>query len=136
MPTHSAMKICRIIFLLLSIWILSNCSRDQLPESMVECDETVTYTNVIKPIIDESCAYTGCHDGAGGIGPADYTRYSGGMLRHLNSGSFKSRTIDQKDNPSLGMPPSQSVYPETIKEELTPDELEMVMCWLENGFPE
>ena len=112
-----------------------NCSRDQLPESMVECDDTVTYENVIKPIIDESCAYSGCHDGGAGIGPADYTRYDG-MLRHLNSGSFRSRTLDQKDSPSIGMPPDQSVYVESLKDDLTDEELEMITCWLDNGFPE
>ena len=129
------MKNLLIILLLSFLWLLTDCSRDQLAESTVDCDESVTYNGVIKPIIDESCSYSGCHDGRGGIGPADYTRYSG-ILRHLNSGSFRSRTIDQKDSPSLGMPPDASVYPETLKESLTDDELEMITCWLDNGFPE
>jgi len=122
-------------FLFLSIFLFTDCSRDKLEESQVECDESVTYNTVIKPIIDESCAYSGCHDGGAGIGPADYTRYDG-MLRHLNSGSFRSRTIDQKDSPSIGMPPDMSVYVESLKDDLSEEELEMITCWLDNGFPE
>jgi len=115
--------------------LLSNCTRDQLAQSQVDCDESVTYNTMIKPIIDNSCSYSGCHDGGAGIGPANYTRYDG-MLKHLNSGSFRSRTIDQRDSPSLGMPPDMSVYEETLKDDLTPEELEIMTCWLDNGFPE
>ena len=130
------MKQVYLYTLVLSVTsILLSCSRDKLEESQVECDDSVTYSTVIKPIIDESCAYSGCHDGGAGIGPADYTRYDG-MLRHLNAGSFRSRTIDQKDSPSIGMPPDMSVYTESLKDDLTEDELEMITGWLDNGFPE
>ncbi len=89
----------------------------------------------VRAIIDQTCAYSGCHDGAGGIGPRNYNTYDG-MLRHLESGSFSSRVIDQRDNPSLGMPPNQSVYTESLQDDLTEVQLEIITCWLQNGFPE
>jgi len=88
----------------------------------------------VKSIIDQTCSYSGCHDGAGGIGPGDYTTYEG-MLRDLESGSFANRVIDMKDNPSRGMPPDASVYPQTLQDDLSPTQLEIITCWLQEGFP-
>jgi len=124
-----------VVLILGTSMLVLSCSRDKLEESEVECDDTVTYSNIIKPIIDESCAYSGCHDGGAGIGPGDYTKFSG-IVRDLNNGSFESRTINQKDSPSIGMPPDNSVYPESLKDDLTQEELDMIMCWLDNGYPE
>ncbi|MDF1866072.1 MAG: hypothetical protein P1U70_14665 [Saprospiraceae bacterium] len=100
------------------------------------CDiVTVTYESHIKDIIDNSCAYAGCHDGAGGIGPGNYTNY-GGLNSDINSGSFKERVIDQKDDSSLGMPPNQSAWPQSLKDDLTEDELELMQCWINANYPE
>ena len=89
----------------------------------------------VKAIIDQTCSYSGCHDGAGGIGPGNYTRYQG-MLRDLENGSFASRVIDVRENPSLGMPPDQSVYPQSLQDDLTEVQLEIITCWLQEGFPQ
>jgi len=88
----------------------------------------------IKGIIDQTCSYSGCHDGAGGIGPGNYTTYEG-MLRDLEDGSFAARVIDVRDNPSLGMPPDKSVYAQSQQDDLTPVQLEVITCWLQEGFP-
>lgn len=89
----------------------------------------------VKGIIDETCAYSGCHDGAGGIGPGNYFVYEG-LLRDLESGSFASRVLTQRDNPSLGMPPDKSVYPQSRQDSLSPIQLEIITCWLQEGFPQ
>ena len=50
---------------------LGACDYNKLPEPEPPefCDTAdVTYNNQIKAIVDNSCAYSGCHDGAGGIG--------------------------------------------------------------------
>lgn len=42
------------------------------------CDtSSITWTNVIKPIIDQSCAYVGCHGGGTKSGDHDLTTYEG-----------------------------------------------------------
>jgi len=115
------------------------CTNDELlpPENPAFCDtiSVTTYENGVKTIIDNSCAYAGCHDGAGGIGPGNYSGYSG-LLPFLSNNAVFERVVSLRDNPSLGMPPSQSVYQESQKDNLTDDEFEIFQCWLLSGFPE
>ena len=111
------------------------CNADVV-EPAQGCDLIVTsYDTNVKAIIDQTCAYSGCHDGSGGIGPGDYNSYDG-LLQDLESGSFTNRVITVKDNPSLGMPPDKSVYPQSQQDTLSPTQLEIITCWLQEGFPE
>ena len=110
------------------------CSRDNFTPTVIDCDEQFTYENQIKPIIDSSCSYSGCHDAGSGIGPLNYTIYEG-MLPHLTNGSFRDRVILQKDDIIKGMPPDTVTWPQSIKTELSDEELDMIACWLEGGFP-
>lgn len=119
---------------------LLSCSGDVV-EPAGGCDNLATEyesddPNVatVEDIINQTCAYSGCHDGAGGIGPGDYSSYDR-ILRDLESGSFASRVITQRDNPSLGMPPDQSVYPQSRQDSLSTTQLEIITCWLQEGFP-
>ena len=122
------------IFVLL-ILFLSNCAADGV-EPAEGCDLVeATYNTNVKDIIDQTCAYSGCHDGAGGIGPGNYNSYDR-ILRDLESGSFGNRVITLRDNPSLGMPPDRSVYPQSLQDSLSAIQLEIITCWLQAGFPE
>ncbi len=121
--------------LLLAAGVLYACSRDELipPEA---CETmTPTYEGNIKDIINQTCAYSGCHDGSGGIGPGDYTSFAG-LEPELLSGNFTDRVLSQRNNPSRGMPPNKSVYPESQQDDLSPIQLEIIQCWIQNGFPE
>lgn len=112
------------------------CTNDVLPEPAIQaqCDSMiVTYDGVVKDIINSSCAYTGCHS-SGGIGIGNYGTYEG-LLTVLESGLFENRVIAQKDDPAIGMPPNSSVYPESIKDDLTEEELLIIQCWLLAGYP-
>lgn len=135
------MKNLIYLFGLLSILTITfstpSCMSKKLEQIEPELCDTVmvTYESHIKEIIDNSCAYAGCHDGAGGIGPRDYTTY-GGMETHINNESFKERVIDQKDDPAIGMPPNQSAWPQSLKDDLTLEELDLVQCWINAGYPE
>jgi hypothetical protein len=135
------MKILFYVFGLISILGIAlstpSCMSKKLEQVEPELCDTVmvTYESHIKEIIDNSCAYAGCHDGAGGIGPRDYTNL-GGMQTHLDNGSFKERVIDQKDDEAIGMPPNQSVWPQSLKDDLTDEELELMQCWINAGYPE
>ncbi|HHM20865.1 MAG TPA: hypothetical protein ENJ20_02475 [Bacteroidetes bacterium] len=119
---------------------LTACTSDKLPpnDSPAFCDNLFpTYSQDVKTIIDESCAYSGCHDGAGGIGPFNYTDYKT-LSDYLDTkmAVFRDRVFDQKEDPVIGMPPDQSVYPESFKDDLTEQELEVLRCWLDSGYPE
>lgn len=112
------------------------CEYNKLPEpELPEFCETadVTYNGQMKDIINNSCAYSGCHDGAGGIGPFNFTNYNG-----LSNafGMMRTRVITLKDDPAQGMPPNSSVYPQSQKDDLTQEELELFECWIDAGFPE
>jgi hypothetical protein len=114
--------------LLLSVYA---CTADQLPEpSSQPCTgQIITYEADIRPIIESSCAYAGCHLGAA---PGIYNDYDG-LLPDLENGSFKNRVIDQRDDAVRGMPPNYATPPNP--QDLTADELELIRCWLDAGFP-
>lgn len=120
-------------FFPLTVFILfTACTNDSLGEpQMGDCDNLeVTYVSLIKPIIDESCAYSTCHlDTA----PGTFTSYSG-LLPALENGEFRNRVINLKDDPTLGMPPSFS--PSDRPSSLTEEQLNLIRCWLDNNFPE
>ncbi len=117
-----------------------SCTNVELPppETPAFCDAIVaSYNTNVKDIIDQSCAYSGCHDGSGGIGLGDYTSYSEILgTGVLENGSFRNRVFGQKDDPVAGMPPNQSVYTQSQKDDLTEEELQILECWLAQGYPE
>ena len=124
----------QILLCLLTIISLS-CSRDTFEPEDLDCASDISYNNGVKEILDASCAYSGCHDGIGGIGPGDYGSYAG-MLADLQNGSFENRVIFQKDDPTFGMPPNVEIYPQSLVSDLTEEQLDIISCWLEAGFPE
>jgi len=118
------------LFLFLSIALFAtSCGSDD-----DSCGET--YDNgQVKAIIDKTCAYAGCHSGGADAGmfipevAKDYSTYAG-LLANLNSGVFATRTFD-----SLDMPPPMWT-PADKPQELTSAELDILMCWMEDGYPE
>lgn len=88
-----------------------------------------TYEVEIRPIIEASCAYSGCHLGGA---PGLYNSYEG-LLANLNDGTFRQRVISQKDDPNVGMPPNYA--PSDRPQDLTAEELNLIECWLDAGFP-
>lgn len=128
------MKYSLFAFLSLAIGILSlpSCTADELPEPMeTPCDgEMLTYEEDIRGIIEQTCAYSGCHLGGA---PGVYIDYNG-LLSDLESGRFRERVVEQRDNPTVGMPPEYA--PEGRPKELTERQLQMITCWLEAGYPQ
>ncbi len=110
-----------------------------VPTIVISCDKDddmceATYDTNVKPIIEAACSYSGCHSGGDASmwvpdGSKDYTTYAG-MLDNLNNGLFKERTLD-----SLNMPDPMFV-PDNYPETLTQEELDILACWIDNGFPE
>ena len=113
------------------------CTNDVLPppETPAFCNDIIAaYNTNVKSIIEESCTYAGCHNGAGGVTSTNYTSYNL-LLSILNNGEFRNKVLGQKDDPLLGMPPDHSVYPESVKDDLTEEELQIIECWLNQGYP-
>lgn len=124
------MKYTLTITVLMAI-LLAGCDREILPPAEKCEDGSVSYDNGVKEIIDLTCSYSGCHDGASA--PGNFLTFEG-LERYLNDGSFTSRVIDLKDNPTRGMPPNQSIYSESQQDDLTEVQLEIIKCWIQNDF--
>ncbi len=113
---------------------LQACTNDELPEpSAPSCNTTttVTYEGEIKAIIDNSCAYAGCH--ISGFSSGDFTTYDG-IEGFTTSGSFMDRVITQREDPNSGMPPNYAV--DDRPKDLTDEELLLVECWIDGGYLE
>lgn len=124
-------KMSRLISLTYLL-LLFSCTRDSLGEPIKgDCENlNVTYVAMIKPIIDETCAYSTCHlDSA----PGNFLSFNG-LLPYLENGEFKNRVLNIKDDPTLGMPPD--FVPNNRPFSLTDEELNLIRCWLDNNFPE
>lgn len=112
----------------------SGCTSDQLPEPMVAstCTDTISaYDPQVRQIIEESCAYSGCH--LDGTAPGVYDSYQG-VLPNIESGAFRTRVLELKDDPNQGMPPDYA--PEGRPKDLTQEQLDLLECWLDSGYPE
>lgn len=121
------------LFFILLVTIVSSpaCTNDELAEpTEIPCDDVAaSYVTDIEPIIEATCAYNGCHLGSA---PGIYTSYEG-LLPQLEGGSFRERVITMQADQNLGMPPDYA--PADRPRDLTADELTLIECWLDDGFP-
>lgn len=112
----------KLVFLTPLIFILQSCYFDNEEDiyGPVSCDvSAVTFSNQVAPIINSSCATTGCHV-SGGSGPGNFTVFSE-LIAKVNNGSFENRVLIQKT-----MPPNSPL----------PDcDLQILQAWIDNGAP-
>ncbi|MEQ8707255.1 MAG: hypothetical protein RIC19_25205 [Phaeodactylibacter sp.] len=117
-----------------SVVLYSGCTSDKLPEPMIAgtCTDTIpAYDPQIRQIIEETCAYSGCH--LDGTAPGVYDSYQG-LLPNIESGALRTRVLQLKDDPNQGMPPDYA--PEGRPKDLTQEQLDLIECWLDSGYPE
>lgn len=127
----NAALLSRFCLLFISI-SLAACTTDQLPEpDPGDCANVMpTYSADIESIIEQSCAYSGCHLGDA---PGVYNSYAG-LLPVLESGEFRNRVVDIRTDPNMGMPPNDA--PTGRPTDLSDAQIELINCWLAAGFPE
>lgn len=106
---------------LLVFYSFFSCKQDKLPlpEVPTFCDSiTATYDGSVKAIIDAKCAVAGCHLNTQNPNLNNYSQV------FENSDRIAVRSLDLKTMPQFGMP------------QLTDEEIEILTCWREAGFPE
>ncbi|MEL7123489.1 MAG: hypothetical protein AAFO07_28845 [Bacteroidota bacterium] len=115
------------LYLFWVIVFLNSCTLDELrPTRETSCDNIVTsYELNIRQIVDNTCAYSGCHP--------EYTDFQG-ILPVLDDGSFNSRVLRLAADPNLGMPPDYA--PANRPKDLSEEQINLITCWLENDYPE
>lgn len=106
------------ICLLLSLLFFVYCTKDSVEEPDA-CSTSPTYNDSARALIQNKCAFSGCHDGASGVG--NYTTYMG-IQRNLENGSFRREVLEARTMPQSGT--------------LSTEEFELFRCWAENGYPE
>ena len=82
----------------------------------------VNYTEHIKPILDQSCATSGCHNSSTRQSGFDFSNFDD-VLRGFQNGN----SISRMQNSSRPMPPSGTLPQECI---------DLVLNWKNNGFIE
>ena len=113
----------KFLFFVIIIFSIS-CTRDMVTEVESDCGEKVTYENQIRPIINTSCSYTGCHSGTA---PGDFTSYE------TMSNYFESEIIENRVIIIQNMPP---IYATGGPVSLSMEELDLFKCWIDSGYPE
>lgn len=115
--------------ILLPAIILVSCTKEEgklpvqntPPPPPGACD-TVTWSKHIQPLVKKNCSTTpGCHTGAAPQGNVNLDTYEQ-VKGKAETGRIKARVFDKIPAP---MPPSPST--------LTPAELNLLQCWLDNG---
>ncbi|MCF8237909.1 MAG: hypothetical protein K9I85_07110 [Saprospiraceae bacterium] len=116
------------VYSLMIIGLQFGCQHDPIISIEPDpCQIPLSYQIDILPLIQETCNYSGCHDGA-------YNDYEG-IEPKLQSGKLVDRVFHRMNDPVLRMPPSKTVYPNVIREHLTQEELDLLQCWINQGYP-
>ena len=110
-----------ILLIMVSFTIIA-CDNVELPEPPPPpiCD-TLTYNVHLQPIIDNSCAFSGCHDEIQ-TAPGNFTNYAT-LLPYLEDGLFAQRIFIDRDMP---LAPGS----------LNSSQMDSIECWLNTGFLE
>jgi len=120
------MKYKRPPFLLTAIIVIAvtilaqSCVDHTLPEVEIDtCGGTVSYITEVKPIVDTSCAITGCHNGDNGA-DKNWTVFS----------NFQSKSSNVKDR--ITRPPGAPGHMPLVGS-ITVDQIQAIVCWVDQG---
>jgi hypothetical protein len=113
-----------IVGALFSSLFFVSCQKDTV--STVDCTGlTPTYTRDIKPILNASCALSGCH--------TSYTAQAGIDLSNFNSASEAS--LQDRFLGSIQQKKGYRPMPQNAAQ-LSADKIQLITCWVQNGSPD
>ncbi len=64
-----------ILYLIVSVCILTACAKDKVPSEFAACSDPVSFSEVIQPLVEANCV--GCHNEAAAAGDVILTNHSG-----------------------------------------------------------
>ena len=105
-------------------FILTSC--DNSSDDMFDCDGiTPTYTADVKPILDASCAKSGCHDA--------FTVQNG-----VNLSNYSTASAISQEERFLGVIHHREGFPPMPFDgpKLPQAQLQILSCWVQNGSPQ
>ena len=105
----------------LAIMLFQSCDYNALPEPQTDsCDGAVSFSDDVQPIINRSCAISGCHNGDNGA-DKNWT-----VLANLQA---KKNTVKDRITRPVGTPGHMPAIPP----ELTIVEIQQIVCWVDQG---
>ena len=117
----------KFLIVFFSFGLVVSCSDDDDNNEETTCDQyTATYDGDVKEIINNSCAYSGCH--VANFPNGNFENFDS-LKTYLDDGKFEDRVLVLKN-----MPPQYA--PDDKPKELTDEQLEILTCWKDAGYPE
>lgn len=111
---------CAVLFCLLAA-----CKKEAITE--YDCTGYApTYTIDVKPILNRSCAVSGCHNSGSKKSGLDYSGYAAARAGASESDEFLGSI--QHKNGYQAMPRQRPMLSEA--------EIRTLSCWIRNGMPE
>lgn len=101
-----------LLFLITFAW--TGCTYETLPAPAFNCENGVSFSEDIKPIIETKCAIAGCHDGSASY-PPDFNVFE----------NFQERAELVKRYTGDGTMPKTG--------SLSPSQIDAIACWVDNG---
>jgi hypothetical protein len=92
---------------------LLSCTNDKFKSDL--CNE-VSYSQTIKPLVNQKCAIAGCH--VAGFQPGDFTNYEV-LKEKVNDGKLQLVLFDLNIMPPVN--------------KLSTEEKSLLRCWIESG---
>ena len=89
------LKIAGFAFVLLSILVMqTGCKKEKGPAPFIsaDCPDTIFYQSQIKPMMDQNCSTSGCHDASGqaGVVLLNHTQVSDRSAKILKTIRYES----------------------------------------------
>ncbi|MDQ3193279.1 MAG: hypothetical protein M3Q58_16980 [Bacteroidota bacterium] len=109
------MKFTFSISLLIIILVFHSC-KGEVADPKIECTDNSKYSSDIKPIVNNRCSMSGCHNSGSKNG--DFTTYAG-LKSKAENGTLRERIVIKKDMPS-GNPLSDA-------------DIAKFECWIKDG---
>jgi hypothetical protein len=112
-------KLLACAFLFCAI-VIQSCVDHDLPETEIDpCSAEVSFDAEVKPIVNTSCAISGCHDGS--LGPdRNWTLFN----------AFQAKSSNVKDR--ITRPPGTPGHMPAVGS-LTSDQIQTIVCWVDQG---
>lgn len=118
-----------ISFLIISLLVLSTCTKDKTPAPIEPCDPNKVYfTNDIQPFINSTCAKVGCHDAISQVEGLNLSTYNGVMniVKPNNPGGSKIIEVVTTTKVKDKMPPVGNTP-------LTNEQVSLLTKWISEG---
>lgn len=103
--------------IMLAGFLVISCKKDQTPEA--QCDEVISFSIDVQPLLMNSCATSGCHNAASAANTMVFESYES--------------IFEHKDIILRSVRHEAGVTPMPIGPQLSAENIQIIACWIEQG---